>query len=205
MKRDPNVVVIRRLTTKGGLCIPSPHHKVLILDTGCDQGMIALGSCLILNRLNIFCKLSGCLMGDRMVANNPMELVNAATKATLPDGSQVIFVLNQHMLDEDPQQTESLLNPHQARAYKVRIDDTAGFHWLIDDKMGKQRLVVQDRFLPLHFDGHKMFFSVSKPTIEEWNLLERYELMSPAPFEPQSGQMHSCRVKGNGQFSLEDW
>ena len=53
-------------------------------------------------------------MGDRMVSNKPLEVVNAATKVTLPNGSQVILVLNQHMLDKDPQQTESLLNLHQA-------------------------------------------------------------------------------------------
>ena len=130
-------------------------------------------------------------MGDRMVSQEPLELCNVATKAVFADGRSCILILNQFMLDENPQQTESLLNPHQARAHQVMIDDKAVTHRRVDGNFGTQHFVVEGTSFPLHFDGYKMFISICEPTHADYETLHRFELTANAPFEPQLGQIYS--------------
>ena len=113
-----------------------------------------------LHGLQKCCKLAGALMGDRMVSQEPLELCNVATKAVFADGCSCTLILNQFMLDENPTQTESLLNPHQACAHQVMIDDTAATHRRMDGDFGTQHFVIEDTSFLLHFDGYKMFISI---------------------------------------------
>ena len=58
-----------------------------------------------------------------------LELVNDNyTLVTLPHNVKVIFKTNQALLNNDPTQTEALLQTHQARAFGVTVDDCAGRH-----------------------------------------------------------------------------
>ena len=178
---------------------------MLIVDSGCDQGVVALASCITLNRLQKYCTLAGALMGDRMISQEPLELCNVATKATFADGRTCILILNQFMLDENPSQTESLLNPHQARANEVLLDDTAVTHKRVDGNFGTQRFVVDNISFPLHFDGYKMYISICKPTHTEYDTLPRYTLTADTPFEPQLGRIYSRRMQTPGPLTVEDW
>ena len=110
------------------------------------------------------------------MADTPLEVVNAATKVVFQDGTKAILVLNNFLCEESPDQTESLLNPHQLRAHHVRVDDTARHHRNLDGSYGSQCIVVEGTTLPLHFDGFKAYFSISKPTHNEFHTLPRYEL-----------------------------
>ena len=86
-------------------------------------------------------------MGDRMMSDTPLQVCNAVTKATFPHGTSVLFVLNHFMVDEDPDQTESLLNPHQCRAHKVLMDDVAHTHRRFDGSFGEQKIINPPRLL----------------------------------------------------------
>ena len=55
---------------------------------------------------------------------NNLELVNDCyTVAMLPSNKLVILKTNQCLLDKEPYQHESLLQPHQTRAFGVIIND----------------------------------------------------------------------------------
>ena len=126
-------------------------------------------------------------MGDRMTSATPLEICNVATLVKFVNQPPVIFMLNQFMVDENLEQTESLFNPHQAKAHHVRIDDTAKSQVRVDETPGEQKSVIEGNSFPFHFDGFKMFHSIRRPTREEHESLPKCELTSPLPFEPQNG------------------
>ena len=136
----------------------------MVIDNGCDQSIINHNAFLIKSFAGVMYNVGGALNG--MQASS-LELVNEAyTLVTLHD-SKFIIELNQCFLDRDPSQTEALLQPHQARAFGVIVDDCASCHIGSDGEPGGQRIVVDDNSYPMHFDGWKCYFRISKPTDED--------------------------------------
>ena len=93
--------------------------------------------------------------------------------------------MNQCLLDSTPGQTESLLQPHQARAYGVIVNDVAKTHSAADKKQGAQNLVVDGITPSLNFDGWKCYFNVRKPTTKELKVLPKFILISELPYQTQ--------------------
>ena len=113
-----------------------------------------------------------------------LELVNSAyTLVTLPT-CKVIFRINQALLDTDPHQTEALIQPHQARAFGVMIDDCTRCHVAANGKPGGQCIIIDNDKLPLHFDRWKCYLRISLPSVEEIQSFPIYELTSPNPYNP---------------------
>ena len=103
--------------------IITTNENIMVIDNGCDQSIINLSSFLIQSFAGVMYNVGGAL--HSMSASN-LELMNEAfTLCTLCDNSKVIIKLNQCFLDRDPLQTEALLQPHQARAFGVIVDDCA--------------------------------------------------------------------------------
>ena len=99
----------RCLTIVDYLLIPFMEN-ILVIDNGCDQTIININSFLIQSFAGIYYNVGGAL--NRMTPSS-LELVNEAfTLATLPDKSKIIFQINQVLLNRDPLQTKSLLQPH---------------------------------------------------------------------------------------------
>ncbi len=113
-----------------------------------------------------------------------LEIVNAATLVTLATGEKVVLLINQALYDNNSTQQESLLQPHQARAHGVAIDDCAIRHRRIDGTSGGQCVQIGDTTLPLYFDGWKCYFAISLPTHQDLERYPVYELTSPQPYEP---------------------
>ena len=64
-----------------------------------------------------------------MKGDLPLEVVNnCITTCVLPNKIRVLLVINQALLDLNPANLESLLQPHQARAYGVVVNDVASRH-----------------------------------------------------------------------------
>ena len=68
------------------------------------------------------------------------------------------------MLDKEPSQHELLLQPHQARAFGVIVDDVAQSHPEMDGKQGGQCICIDTDTLPFHFDGWNYFLHIRKPS-----------------------------------------
>ena len=96
-------------------------ENIIITDSGCDQSIINLNSFLI-SFTGVYYNVGGALQG---MSSNDLEIVSDAfTLCTLPNDSKVLQ-FNQCLLDNHPLQTETLLQPNQARAHGVLVDDCA--------------------------------------------------------------------------------
>ena len=132
----------------------------------------------------MFLSVDGAL--HEMQLSKPLEIVNnCITTCILPNKSRVLLVINQALLDVDSTNLESLLQPHQARAYGVIVNDVASRHLATERKQGVQNLVVDGKILPLNFDGWKCYLQIIRPTSDELNCLPKFVLTSELPYLPQ--------------------
>lgn len=156
-----------------------------IFDSGCDNSLINLNSFIVQNYLGIKYNLKGALsgMGNAQV----LELANNCLTKIVCKNTSFIGVVNQCLVDPDPDQTETLLQPHQLRAHGVLfLDDIPPCHMRIDGTPGTLRLKVGETEIPLYFDGLKTFAICVRPTEEEINSLPHVVLTSAEPYEPRT-------------------
>ena len=174
----------------------------MVVDNGCDQSIININSFLVHSFAGVYYDVGGALQNMR---SSHLQLVNCAfTLVTLPDNSKVIFKLNQCFLDSDPSQSEALLQPHQARAFGVVVDDCSNRHLGKDGKPGGQCLSVHGVDYPMHFDGWKCYYRISKPTAADLDLFPIIEITSPQPYEPQH-RRSSRRLPTSSIPSIDEW
>ena len=198
---SPNTIRCRRVIRENDLVI-TEDEDCLLIDNGCDQTIINTNSFKINLHTNIFYKVDGAV--NSMSASN-LELVNdAVTCLVMDNGPNILIRLNQCLLDTDPSQRESLLQPHQARAFGVIIDDCARCHLGKDGEPGGQCLQVDDTTIPLHFDGWKCYFRCRMPTSLELQTLHVYDITSPLPYNPQHRLM-SRRIHKEPSGKLTEW
>ena len=185
------------------LVIPSNNENILLIDNGCDISIISNNSFLINTYTGIHFNVDGALYN--MKSNN-LQLVNDCyTVAILPLNKLVLLKLNQCLLDKEPSQHESLLQPHQARAFGVVVNDVAKRHPEMDGKQGGQCICIDTDTLPLHFDGLKCFLHIRKPSPEEIKSLPVYELTSPHEYKPQSSVNTTRLTKAHVEVGVQDW
>ena len=101
----------RRIKYKFNLAIPSSSVSILIVDSGCDQCVLSAQSFCVTHKSGILFNLFGALHG--MQSSNGLKLVDAYTLVTLKSGAKFIMHVNQGLLDLNPVQKESLLQPYQ--------------------------------------------------------------------------------------------
>jgi len=117
------------------LLISSNDENILIIDSACDQSIVSNSSFVVEHYTGVFYGVDGAL--PSMKSRKPLEVVNSCiTCCTLNDKSKVLLELNQCLLDSCSNQNESLLQPHQARAYGVVVNDVASRHLATDNKQG---------------------------------------------------------------------
>lgn len=114
--------------------------------------------------------------GKGQVSYHPV--VHGVTKATIP-GFEDPILLKLHYATlitqkDDPNERESLLTTMDMGYHGVKIN---GIH-PNDEKFG---LTVGDTFIPFEHNDEAIFFRISKPTEEELNIYEVYELNAPIP------------------------
>ena len=157
---------------------------VAVIDSGCDQCIINIKSFTINSYSGIFYSVTGALAC--MISDSTLELVSEAyTLLVLPNGDNVLVELNQVLLDRNPDQVESLFQPHQLRASGVLVDDVPACHIASTGKPGTQCVQVGSRKIPLYFDGYKTYFRLVKPSEEDIKTYPVYRLTSKRPYEPQ--------------------
>ena len=138
--------------------------------------------------------------------SNDLEIVSDAfTLCTLPDDSKVLFQFNQCLLDTDPLQTETLLQPHQARAHGVMVDDCAKRHSSITGQPGTQCIKIGPDTFDMYFDGWKTYFRVQKPTPSDLTRYPIFEITSSRLYSPQR-RCHTRRSKTTKQdIDIDIW
>ena len=94
------------------------------------------------------------------------------------NGPNILIRMNQ-FLDTNLHLQEALLQPHQASAFNVVVDDYARCHVGKDEESEGQYLQVDSNILPLHFDGWKYYFRCRFSTSLEFQTLQVYDITSP--------------------------
>ena len=98
----------RKITTIGDLVVTT-NECILFVDNGCNQTIINKSCFKIDTHTGMFYNVGGAL-GSMSCSN--LELVNSAYTLVQLPSCNVIFRINQALLDCDPSQTEALLQPH---------------------------------------------------------------------------------------------
>ena len=127
-----------------------------------------------------------------------------------------LLIVHQTYYYPDLDQTESLCLPYQAEAHGVKFDLTPRHRLNANDNVGKQRIIIENKEIPLHFDGRKTYLRIRTPTTDELGVLESYELTSPSTFIPDCGEdedniihrrkVHQKKYKQYpGGLTMDDW
>ena len=172
----------------------SLDEEILIID------IININSYLIVTHTGIYVNVDGAL--DCMSSSKLELVINCYTVATFTNNPPVLLKINQALLDTNPNQTEALLQPHQARAFGVAVDDCARRHCSASGKPGDQCITIGKDVLPLHFDGWKCYLHTRQPSSQEMKTLPVYELTSQFAYNPQSIKIRRVSTIDVG---VEDW
>jgi hypothetical protein len=104
------------------------------------------------------------------------EIVNAVTKAIIMGRDcPVLLLMNYTTMLNDDQEQESLCVPFQSMKHGILFDLTPTSFG------GKGGMKVDDKFIPFKYDNEKLYLNISKPTSEDLDILEWFELSSPYP------------------------
>ena len=122
------------------------------------------------------------IIGDKKVALSGYQdqsspklcsIVNGQTKAIITGKKDpVIFHINCATLVEDKDEKESLCVPFSLMQHGIKCDLTPRKYG------GKGGITVNNIFLPFEFDEEKLFYRIQKPTIDDLDTLEHFELTS---------------------------
>jgi hypothetical protein len=101
-------------------------------------------------------------------------IVHCAVKAHIQNYDHpVVFLLNYVTLLDDDNENESLLQPFACMRHGVLMDLTPVKHG------GDGGMNVEGQFFPFEYDDEKLYFKIEKPTIEDLDYYDCFELTSP--------------------------
>ena len=104
------------------------------------------------------------------------SIVNGLTKAKVRGRNEpVIFHVNYATLVEDQNEMESLCVPFRMMSHGIQCDLTPTKYG------GKGGIQISNDFFPFEFDDEKLYFRISKPSLDDLNIFEHFELTSLLP------------------------
>ena len=160
------------------------------MDTAADQCICGGNAWVVLDHTGENVRCDGYIKGENKMQGPVLPIVSAATCVVQDDGEEFILTMNQACYNQDDEQTESLCLPYQAEQHGIKFDLTPRHRLNASGQNGKQIFTIEDREVPLEFDGLKMFVRIRRPTDDDLSTLPMYELTSPLPFVPDNGEDH---------------
>ena len=160
------------------------------MDTAADQCTCGGMAWVVLDETGDQVRCDGYLKGENQMVGPVLPIVSAATCVVQNEGESFILIVNQACYYGDNDQTESLCLPYQAEQHGVRFDLTPAHRLNANGVNGSQKIIIEEKEIPLIFDGLKMYIKIRRPTNEELQSLPSYELTSPSRFVPDSGNDH---------------
>jgi hypothetical protein len=148
------------------------NTDILIIDTGGGTtSTITKQVCMVLSTTNHVTSLSG--YQDKATPKQ-YPIVHCAVKAHIQNyDTPVVFLLNYVTLLDDANENESLLKPFACMRHGVSMDLTPVKHG------GEGGMNVEGQFFPFEYDDEKLYFKIEKPTIEDLDYYNCFELTSP--------------------------
>ena len=86
--------------------------------------------------------------------------------------------MNHSLFDNDNNNVEFLLQPHQVRDSGIMVDDNASMHIRPEDKPFSQSIIVDNINYSLNFDGWKLFATCYKPSEDEMSKIKKGIIVS---------------------------
>ena len=144
----------------------------MVVDTGGGEySTITDRVCHVLSNTNHSSLMSGYQSGHEQV----LSVVNAVTKACIQGRDEpVLFVMHYATVVVGDNEKELSHVPFQSMRHGIKFDLTPTIHG------GKCSMTVEQKEFPIAFDGEKIFFKIEKPTQEELDRYDCYELTSEA-------------------------
>jgi hypothetical protein len=183
--------------TTNTLEFPRKDEDILVIDTGGGMNAtITKRAWKILHRTNHQTAMVGYQdKGSPQIC----EIVNAVTKATiLGRDLPVLLLMNYATMLNDDQEKESLCVPFQSMKHGISFDLTPTSFG------GKGGMKVDNEFIPFKYDNEKLYLNISKPTSEDLDMLEWFELSSPYPTMVDNIQ-RTKKITSNEDIPLIEW
>ena len=177
-------------------------------DTAADQCTVTKRAWTIDECANRTVQCSGCL--GSIDDQQSLDIVSAHTiiygEGLLP----TLVKVNEAVLIEDAEETESLLHPFQAMEFGCRLNLTPIGYEDSKGHPGDPELVVKDQSMPFMCDGRKLFFKNRKPSQEELDSMIPIVLTSPVKYKPEADSyLSSTRrrktKKCDSNVPIEEW
>jgi hypothetical protein len=144
----------------------------MVIDTGGgNTSTITKQSCLVLSRTNHVTELAG--YQDKTKPQR-VPIVNCAVKAYIRNlENPVIFILNYVSLLDDTTENESLLQPFACMRHGIQMDLTPSKYG------GECGMRIEGEFFQFDYDDEKLYIKIERPTWEDMDYYDVYELTSP--------------------------
>ena len=195
----------RRVIRHGDFHHPSANQATILIDSGCDQWLLASRAFRLLHDTGRTVFMSQAFAGRSKGQQFPV--VSAVTKLVLSDGRKFAFIVHEGLYDDNPLQKESLLATHQTCDFNDnRIDDRTPSQTRIDGQPGSQQCIFGGHRLPLYFNGTACFFACEPITDAEFRTLPRITATQGGDsfvYEPHL-RAHTRRLP-SGERTLDDW
>ena len=192
--------------------INEPNNSILIMDTGADQSTCGGKAWIQLFDTGEKVRCNGYYTGDKAQEGPIVPIMSLVTCIEVPGEEPVLLLIHQACYIEDEKQTESLCLPYQAMEHGVIFDLTPMGHMNESGSPGKQCMKIEDRKFPFCFDGRKTYINVRRPTNQELDLIEVFEMTSPDNFEPDmkndrtiSRVIKTKEQRLPGGLSIDEW
>ena len=184
----------------------------MIVDTAADQCTCGGPAWKILHDTGSKIQCNGYLKGDNYENGPLLPLVSAITVVEIKDEDPFLLLMNQACYYDYAEQNESLCHPYQAMDHGVTFCLTPTEKQTLEGRNGQQKMIADEREIPLNYDGRKMYLNIRRPSDEELKSLEIIEITSPDPFEPGMDDRNYSRRDNKkkykqypGGLSMEEW
>ena len=157
----------------------------MIVDSAADQCTCAGPAWKVIYDTGNRIMCSGYISGNENDEGKILPVVSAVTCVEMEGDEAFLLMVNQACYYDNQEQTESLCHPYQAMEHGVKFCLTPRDTLTPEGELGKQVMVVEEKEVPLRYDGRKMFMKIRHPSDEELESLEIVELTSPAQYDPK--------------------
>ena len=194
------------------------QDSILIIDTGADQCTCGGNAWKVLHDTGEKVTCNNYIVTEKEQVPLTLPIVSAMTCIVPEDPNEepILLIVHQACYHANPGQVESLCLPYQAEQHGVRFDLTPKHRLNGRGENGLQKMTIEEKDIPLLFDGRKMFVRIRKPTKIEIESLPSYELTAPDVFVPDTTSDHdniTSRRKNMrkpykiypGGYSLAEW
>ena len=186
--------------------------SILIMDTGADQCTCGGSAWIPVYDTEEKVQCNRYYQGVGAKDGPVVPIMSVVTCVKIPGEEPFLMLFHQTCYINDDAQVESLCLPYQSMDHGVDIDTNPTSYTNKEGDQGMQRILVEDKEIPLKFDGRKTYLEIRRPSQHELDMLEVFEMTSPMPFEPTHDKsITSCRDKKKtykqypGGLTMEQW